>query len=86
MTAVEATYMTMLAEIKHRHAMRKITDAPLVKILGEDQSAKDMDSALALIDSQKDLLREIGFYLRTNFKQNDEVYDDLLTRVSEATE
>ena len=78
--------MMMLAEIKHRHAMRKITDAPLVKILGEDQSAKDMDSALALIDSQKDLLREIGLYLRTNFKQNDEVYDDLLTRVSEATE
>lgn len=85
-TVVGATSMTTLAEIKHRHNLRKITDAPLVKILGPDQAAKDMDLALGLIDGQKDLLREVALYLRANFKQNDEVYTDLLNKVGQASE
>lgn len=45
-----------------------------------------MDSALELIDGQKDLLREVALYLRANFKQNDEVYTELLNRIGQASE
>jgi hypothetical protein len=78
--------MTMLAEIKHRHNLRKITDAPLVNILGPNQAANDMELALELIDWQKDLLRDVALYLRANFKQNDEVYIDLINRIGQASE
>jgi hypothetical protein len=75
-----------LAEIKSRHALRKITDAPLVKILGPDQSAKDMDAVLELVDTQKDLLRDLGAYLRNHVQVNDDTYSELLERVTQAVE
>jgi hypothetical protein len=85
MTVAEAISMT-LAEIKHRHNLRKITDAPIVRILGPDTAAKDMDALLEIVDYQKQILRDVAAYLRTNARPNDEVFDELINRVGGASE
>ena len=66
--------MTTLAELKSRHAARKLRDAPLHKILGPDQSYGDMDQALEMIDALKETLRDVAIHMRANPKHNDELF------------
>lgn len=86
MSVAGVTCMTTLAEMKSRHAARKLRDAPLNKILGPDKSSEDFDALLAMIDSYKDLLREVHVFLRNNPKKHDELFDELVTKVGEASE
>lgn len=86
MSAVEGISMTTLAELKSRHAARKLRDAPLHKILGPDQSYGDMDQALEMIDVLKETLRDVALHMRANPKHNDELFDELMTRVGSASE
>lgn len=51
--------MRSLAELKKRHADRKLRDVPLAKLFGPDQTIADLDDAFEQIDQLKQCLRNI---------------------------
>jgi hypothetical protein len=84
--AEEATFMATLAELKHRQYLRKMTNAPIVKILGPDQAEQDVEWLLSQIDSAKQLLLEAALYIEQTEQSHDAVTTDLITRMKSAAE
>jgi len=78
--------MQTLIELKSRHEMRKQLNAPMDKILGPDAAAADMDAALEMLETSRQLLREAITYIEQTTQAHDDLTNDLLARMTEACE
>lgn len=72
-------------EIRARHEMRKQLNAPMDKLLGPDAAAADMDAALEMLDHARQLLREAATYIQQTTQANDDLTNDLVERMCEAS-
>lgn len=84
--AVEDVSMVTLAEVKHRQYLRRMTNAPLVKILGPDQAETDVDWLIEQLDAAKQLLREAALYIEQTEQSHDAVTVELVDRMKAAAE